>query len=35
MVLQRRGQRPPRINQRSLDRGSALQKARTIIYLII
>lgn len=35
MVLQCQGQRPPRINQRGLNLGSALQKAHTIIYLII
>lgn len=35
MALQCRGQRPPQINQRTLNRGSTLQKAHTIIYLII
>ncbi len=35
IVLQCQGQRPPQINQTSLNRGSALQKAHTIIYLII
>lgn len=35
MALHWQGQRPAQINQMSLNLGSALQKAHTIIYLII